>query len=282
MTTANPRPNGPEPLILRTRTRVPPAIAAFGQWLSSMVEKVIPILDATLEAVIRVENERPPNWPTGLTTLVRARPLLRDGIPIVWTPDPVTLNLLTAAPSGLQRQAVLIDRARHAVEHSRQVLTEVTCPALEFELKVVSEALSCVLDYPIAAQALALQTAPLLAMTLHDMTSTGALHAHASDLNREGPLPPAGTLKAHLTTIVFATVLARFNPKDPVPATPNRHAVAHTLAPEQYTRSNAVSATLLAVSVLRQLQAEHNEHGCVACSAPTAGDPQAAAAGITL
>ncbi|MFF0001643.1 hypothetical protein [Streptomyces avermitilis] len=51
----------------------------------------------------------------------------------------------------------------------------------------------------------------------------------------------------------FPKVLEDFWPPAPVPQAFNRHATAHATAASQYTPANAVTAVMLAVSVLRDI-----------------------------
>jgi hypothetical protein len=59
-----------------------------------------------------------------------------------------------------------------------------------------------------------------------------------------------------MTLVAVTPVVSRFFERqgDPVPTTPNRHAVSHTVSPAQYTPANALWSVLIAVSVLRQAQ----------------------------
>lgn len=245
-----------------------PTTRALHRWTRFLTERVLPTALEALEALGRLESESPPNWPSGLFTFVRAYPLLSEGLPIVWVPDVDTLTALVAAHGRSERQAILVKRAPDAVAHAQDVLTHVTCPRLRTGRELIDQALGCVLQQPAPAQALALQVAPLIWMQLNGDTTPGKLYARADRLVKARALPPAGSLRTDLTTIVFATVLARFNGGDTPPATPNRHVIAHAIHREQYTPANAISAVLLAVSVLRQVQAEHHTRRCPDCSNP--------------
>ncbi|MGW3875981.1 hypothetical protein ACWD95_43635, partial [Streptomyces sp. NPDC005069] len=52
----------------------------------------------------------------------------------------------------------------------------------------------------------------------------------------------------------FVSACEDFWAPDPVPASFNRHATVHAAGPTQYTEANALTAIMLAVSVLRELQ----------------------------
>lgn len=233
---------------------------AVRRWLGRAARTVGAVTLSMVEVVARVEAERPPNWPSGLVTLARAYPLVNKGIPVIWVPDSETLSELVAAPGDAGRQEVLKAHGERVVAHAHEVLDEVTAPDLVAWRDLVRQALDCVLEYPAPAQALGLQAAPVIGMYLHGDAKHGQLYRRAATLAASGPVRPPGALRSDLTTVVFATVLARFNPGDRTPSTPNRNAIAHALSDEQYTDGNAISAVLLAVSVLRQAQAQHEAH----------------------
>lgn len=240
------------------------AVGAVARRMGRVAALVGRVTLGALAVVARVEVERPPNWPSGVMTLSRAYPLAREGFPVVWVPDEQTLSAVLSATSREERQQVLLENTDTALAHAHEVLDEVTCPHLHEWRDLIRQSVECVLLHPAPApaQALALQGAAIVAMDLHGASNLGQVFAEARRAARAGPIPASGALRHDLTTVVFQTVLARFNVGDVVPATPNRHVIAHVLSREQYTLANAIEATLLAVSVLRQTQAEHQGRPC--------------------
>lgn len=234
------------------------------------------VLVEVLDVVGRIEGERPPNWPSGVLTYGPARRLAADGFPVVWVPDAATLTAVLEAADHHERQRVLLDRTYRVLAHARSVLEEVTCPHLREWRDLVTDALECVREHPAPAQALALQGAVVVAQHLHGVTRPGKVWA-AADRAAVAQMPSPGALRQDMTTLVFRTVLARFEPGDTIPDRPNRHVVAHVLSQEQYTPGNALEAVLLAVSVLRQTQTLHDTGPCdltVADGAAPPGRPE--------
>lgn len=142
----------------------------------------------------------------------------------------------------------------------RGVPDEVGAADLQDARALIRQAVDCVVAYPAPAQALALPAAATLAA---EELGAGQLHELSKRLNelaKTGGLPPVGQLQAHMTMLAVAPVLTTFRADrgDAVPERPNRHAVAHTLDRRQYSEPNALQAVLLAVSVLRQAQANRD------------------------
>lgn len=211
-----------------------------------------------------LQKDGPANW-HGLASYNTALTLMKDGFPAVWVPDTETLLALAKAPDRPTRQALLMARRPTVLAHARRVLAEVTAPDLLDARAVVAEALDGLTTAPRGAQTLALNAATVVALT-----ETGKqrffelsrdLEERTTRLHRNEDLSLISDLKKSLLLLTVAPALETFRPwrGDPVPTRPNRHGVAHSVSPLQFTEANALESVLLAVSVLRQAQAARED-----------------------
>lgn len=206
-----------------------------------------------------VQEHGPANW-NGLVGFHAALTLMGDDFPAAWVPDTETLDALARAVDRPSRQAILLDRRDAVLAHARTVLAEVSAPDLGYARRLAEQALACVTAFPAAAQSLALNAAVVIALGETGLEKLAYLNDTADEraelLRRHEYQRLVTDLPASLLLLTVAPTLRTFRPwrGDPVPTRPNRHAVAHSVSPCQFTEGNALESVLLAVSVLRQAQ----------------------------
>ena len=213
-----------------------------------------------LLALDRLRSEGLPNWPSPFAMHIAVL-AERDGLPVAWVPGPELLTKWALAPDLAARMDLLLEHADQVVVDCEAALDDVIDPDLRGARDLLRQAVDCVRTAPAPAQALALTAAVTLSA---DLVGTGRhlyrLTSALAPLTRPLYLSEIGQLRSTLTLLAVRPVLDRFDPDkgDPVPTRANRHAVAHALDPGQYTLPNALLSVLVAVSVLRQTQADRD------------------------
>lgn len=228
-------------------------------WRSRLKDFFIGLAGAVGEAMAvagGLQLQRPENWPTG-SLYVLILPVIQDGFPVLWVPEAEVLQALSKAPDRPRRQQLLLDRRDEILANARRVLTAVTSPDLSLDREVVGQALACVVDQPYPAQIASLNVATQRALAEVGESSVTALGKLAKATAKRGVGAGALDVRKVLMLSAIAPALEQFYPdrQDPIPERPNRHAVDHVTSPLQYTPGNALESVLLAVSVLRQAQA---------------------------
>lgn len=226
-----------------------PAVEAIGRAAVMTGRTLAPVIDY----LSRLEAAKPPNWPTVLA-YPRLHDLAKDGFPVIWVPAAPVLTELMDARTVIDRQNVLLGHADEVIENARAVLGEVTHADLAEHARVVHQALDCVRTNDAPAQALSLQVATVAAAHETGHETLAGLATHLKALLEPDAIVTPTDLRSAMTLLAVGPLLARFRPGDPVPTTPNRHAISHTVSSLQYTPGNALWSVLVAVSVLRQAQ----------------------------
>jgi len=206
-----------------------------------------------------LREQVPDNWPSWLYYASLGE-LIQDGFPVTWVPNSEVLAAMIEAPDRPSRQRVLLDMQDQVLPHAAGVLSRVTAEDLTSDRAVVEQALRCVTHSPGLAQIGALITAVNRGQAEVGAASLGELFRHGEEAAKGEPLRNAERLQRTLMLTALAPTLTHFRPArlDPVPTRPHRHAVAHLTSDEQLTSANALESVLLAVSVLRQAQADRD------------------------
>lgn len=236
----------------------PPAKA----WRRSLAKFMVGFADTAGQVLVvsgRLAMQRPDNWWSG-SAYATPRVLVEDGFPVLWTPSADVLQAQVHAPDRPARQQVLLGRRNEVLAHARRVLAHVTAPDLEMDRSVAQEALECVASQPHLAQVGSLIVAMNRAQAEAGARELAGLAKKAAKAAERGLAVDVEDVRGALMLMAVAPVLSQFYPKrgDPVPSRPNRHAVAHVTSEVQYTPGNALESVLLAVSVLRQAQANRD------------------------
>ncbi|WP_200214370.1 hypothetical protein [Micromonospora coerulea] len=215
----------------------------------------VPRLTAWAEAVRLLRY--PPNWPDGI--FIREVKELADdeGIPLCWVPRAEVIDALRKAEPG-RRRAILLERRAEVLDDCDQALSEVTAPELSKYASAARKVVAAMRDgHDEPAQA--------FAMNVVDSTLRGTLFASVPQNRFYKPMVMQieesrdclmQDFRQSVTLWPLLRVFDTFHPGkgDPVPSRANRHATAHTVADVQYTPVNALIATMLATSVVREVQ----------------------------
>jgi hypothetical protein len=207
----------------------------------------------------------PPNWwsVAQLDGDAAIAIMQEEGIPLAWVPRAEIVADLIAAPDAASRDTILVARTREIVEDCRQHLAEVLNADLQDLNGLTGNALRALEQAnPPAAQALAANVFDTL---LRDVHYRGRLFAGSTGWFKyqhvTGGITPVsdetliGVYRATCVLTPVLKALAEFNVEtDPVPGRFTRHATAHRAGRAQYTPANAVIATMLATSLLREAQ----------------------------
>lgn len=210
----------------------------------------------------QLQEQYPSNW-SGWYSYTALLPLIQDGFPVLWVPDASTLHAMAEQQDRKSRQQILLDLRAEVLDHAGVILAQVTAPDLADDRLLVEQALACIVDSPYPAQ-----LAALVVATNRAQAEVGAVRladlARAGHTARKVPfLDRVQDLRASLMLTALAPALEHFHPNkaEPVPDRPNRHAAVHLASAVQFTPGNALEAVVLAVSVLRQAQANREGRG---------------------
>ncbi|MET7310246.1 hypothetical protein ABZS68_24990 [Streptomyces sp. NPDC005571] len=210
------------------------------------------------------EQVMPGNWKQAGLDYSAIVPVIHEGTPLVWVPSAEVIQDLLAAPDDTARAGILVTNKARIIASCRGVLAEVTLPELKPQAEFIAECLAM-------AEAQMMAGAQALAASVWDTVYRGICRAQPDLQGKQGRfdsykrvasrLPQVDPDESTILEFRQACVLAPFVSAcedfwapDPVPASFNRHATVHAAGPTQYTEANALTAIMLAVSVLRELQ----------------------------
>ncbi|WP_217575924.1 hypothetical protein [Streptomyces sp. GbtcB7] len=208
-----------------------------------------------------VRDLDPENWRgerLGRTAMLK---VMEEGIPLVWTPPADVIRALLDEPDSAARRKVLEKHAGRVVDHCRTVLEDIEREDVSAQVGYLNSCLDLLESGPHEpAQALAASVwdTVLRAMVRADPVlqnkwggfSYGAVTSSMPKATRETTL---GQFRAYcIHTCVHAACAEYYGP--PVPGHYSRHATSHATGPTQYTLANALTAVMLAVALLRELE----------------------------
>jgi hypothetical protein len=203
------------------------------------------------EALKRLATEFfPPNWDgraTGEVDQILAMSQ-STGLNTVWVPRLEIIRELLVAPDDAARNAVLVNREDDILEDMDSCLDGVTHTSTTEELRLARDAVSALRDgHPAAAQALA---ASVLSGLVHTAFAFKRFADARARFTRDDP-NEVSMRQFRLTAILhtFGRALAKTDEADPGF---NRHASLHAHE-GHYIREHAISALLLLVGVLREV-----------------------------
>jgi hypothetical protein len=199
----------------------------------------------------------PPNWQFGedwpkLTMI--SETVKQDGIPLAWVPrGDIVVGLVHA--EGIEgRRAILADREADIVQDCFTCLDDVDAPELAEFVANAREAVRAFQDQhakPAQALATVVLDAVLRLLFAAPNFSYGGIRRQLADVWDNAPLR---YMRSGLVLAAIPGALEQFWPDrgDPVPVRFNRHASAHTVHAEQFTRTNALVAIMIITSLLRE------------------------------
>lgn len=172
--------------------------------------------------------------------------VLDDGIPLHAVPGPQVATLLMSADPAAQRFEVLRDHPSAIVGGCRHVLSACSTPTVE---EFIGPAIA-VLDAYEAGHTSAAQG--LTGALIDTLVKT---HFVDVKLKQYEEYNDKLVVRDFIAYAPIWQAFQQFFPSkgDPVPATFNRHATAHTVSPVQYTPRNAVQGMMLATSLICRL-----------------------------
>ncbi|MEU7088089.1 hypothetical protein, partial [Streptomyces achromogenes] len=203
----------------------------------------------------------PENWRGKRLRRLDMLTVMEEGIPLVWAPSADVIRELLDAPDAPTRRKVLERQAPTVVEDCRTVLTNVARTDLASEVDFLYDCLDSISNGKYAAaQALASSALDtiLRAMVradprLQNKKGGFTFSILAAQLPKATPDTQVGQFRAFcIHTSIHKAYEQYFGP--PVPEEYNRHATAHAAGPTQITLANALTAVMLAVGLVRELE----------------------------
>jgi hypothetical protein len=224
--------------------------------IPTLPEHVIKALqDAGRVAAEAWERGMPRNW-VGFefeemdATLTRVR---ATGYSLVWVPRVDVLREVLAAPEEDTATVLLAHRAEVA-EDMNECLAEVTAPGFLLERDAATAAVGAFVDEHVqASQALA---SSAFTSTLHAWFKDGRTRRIRKELIERDPEDVAiSQFRIRTIYLAAAQALEEFRPDVARPERRrfNRHNTAHRITSAQWTEANALSALMLASSLLREI-----------------------------
>lgn len=197
----------------------------------------------------------PSNWPADLRIRDVRNLADEEGIPLCWVPRAEVIDALRSADSASRRD-VLLKHRDEVLDDCTVALGEVTAPELKQFDRAARKVVAAMRDgHDEPAQALAMNTI--------DATLRGTLFDDMPQFRYKPVVLRIEEsrdclLKDFRQSATLWPLLRLFKNFSPgsggIPSQANRHATAHTVDEVQYTPVNALIATMLAVSVLREVQ----------------------------
>jgi hypothetical protein len=199
----------------------------------------------------------PPNWQCAddwPNLNMFSETVNQDGIPLAWVPRGDIVVGLVHAEGIDGRRAILADREADIVQDCFTCLDDVDAPELAEFVANAREAVRAFQDHhakPAQALATVVLDAVLRLLFAAPNFSYGGIRRQLADTWDNA------TLRYMRSALVLAAIpgaLEEFWPNrgDPVPIRFNRHASAHTVHAEQFTRTNALVAIMTITSLLRE------------------------------
>ncbi|WP_406084437.1 hypothetical protein OHA01_08265 [Micromonospora zamorensis] len=204
-------------------------------------------------------QHQPANWHDATGDDVATLDLIdlaRAGWPTAWVPGPKVLRaLVLAAPA--ERGQVLCDHEDQVLDDCDTVLAEVVGGPSAVQAELLRQAVAAARQGCHApAQALA---ASVIDTVIRESVSPWRGYNEWLRLHPDDDDFTIGQMRYMTTMAPVRPALERFHPEkgDAVPEAFNRHASTHAVGDVQYTRTNSLVGVLLAVSIVREFQAQY-------------------------
>jgi hypothetical protein len=202
-----------------------------------------------------LRNALPPNWrDLGHSSRLDQVLAIMDetGWCLVWCPRGELIEQLVDAPDVDARTAILLNAQELVLEDLRECLADTDGEEIADHRDAAWRAIDAFASgHDAAAQALAASDLSAL------INGTLGLSFHGAEQRLQGD-PMEASINAFREQAVFNMVslsLQRYyaDRGDPVPASFSRHATAHSISNEQYTKINSLAALLLLVAFIKEL-----------------------------
>jgi hypothetical protein len=233
-----------------------------------------------IATTIALEMVRPQNWwGVGIDPLVLYGISADDGIPVAWIPGHKVLQALAAAPKGERRETLLVHE-ESVLQDCTRTLAECTDPWIANDVTLCKKAHEA---YRALHHEAAMALCVSIGESLAEWASTPRFRSFASEEEREAWIKERkkagkyGLAKYELgrtgldirrmefnQKVLMAPIARFFTPWFPGSGAPapehlSRHVVAHRPTLAHFSRTNALVALMLDVSILREQQAWSDE-----------------------
>jgi hypothetical protein len=255
-----PQPSWVEQIVQLTQ-RLNEAMQPFLESQRRMSERLAPLLEQLPKQTERwrelaaraqqsIRRAFPPNW-LGLETedIFRAVELMVDfGINVAWVPRQDIILELVSAADATARDVVLIGREAKILHDLDECVDATDHEDVAAPVDALREAIQTFRDgHPRAAQAL---TAVALGSAIHDVLGHSKFADARKSFEELDPEPP---IQEFRLTAVLRCIARALQKTDIAGPGFNRHASAHRISAEQYTRANAIAGLLLVAGLLQEL-----------------------------
>jgi hypothetical protein len=206
------------------------------------------LLDRTAEIWHEID---PPNWPEGASWSEMRELIAATGWSLTHVPrSEVIVSLLEAEPA--ERESVLLAHSEDVIQDCRSALRDLA----EGRADHLADALAQALDafdagLHIPAQTTAASVLADIVNRVLGLSFAAALRGLAEDPD-EMPVPYF-RFWLIASTVPLALSQFRHAAGDEIPASFNRHAVAHTVDPRQYTKLNALIGLMLVTGLVCEI-----------------------------
>ncbi|MDG4833990.1 hypothetical protein O7627_32485 [Solwaraspora sp. WMMD1047] len=206
---------------------------------------------------LRTDGTYPPNWPERMFLADVASLAAVEGIPLCWVPSANVIKALLAVEPHHRREVLLRQRGE-VLQDCLRTLAEVLAPELDEFRRAAGDLLAAMWaghDRPGQAYAMNIVDATLRG-TLFSTVPKNGFYRPMIEVVKASRDCTLQDLRHSATLWPLLRMFDQFHPDrgDRVPALANRHATAHTVSRIQYKPVNALIATMVAVSLLREAQ----------------------------
>jgi len=230
---------------------MPPGLDATLKTLAAMIAPPAGIAEAMSQLASQWRLSDPPNWPEGAAWDDMCNLIADTGWSLIHVPRPQVITaLLHAAPAD--RDDVLLSHAAEVVVDCRSALGTIDAAGASHLVDALGQAL----DAFEAGLVIPAQTtvASVLADVINRVLGL-SFTAAVRELNEDPGEMPMAYVRFWLIASTIPRALTQFHCQegDDVPERFNRHAVAHTVDPRQYTKFNALIGLMLATGLVCEI-----------------------------
>lgn len=200
------------------------------------------------------DPDRGPEQFEGFIKLAR-----EEGLPLAWVPNTELTYLLLEAADADARAALLIEHESTILADCRAVLGELeNREYLTGQMGRAFDACEAGFHEPAQSYAASIIDTVLREVFISKSGNWGYKHTVRGRLQdgTDWLKLPLRLVRLIPTSVALLNVLQEFwlSKGDPVPTTPNRHAAAHAVAPDQYNQVNAIKFMMLATAILAEAE----------------------------
>ena len=236
---------------------------------SPRVQLPTPVLEGLAKALAplqpaleRLDAMMPENWRGQRLDYRDMVRLMQEGVPLAWVPPADVIRQLLAVGETSSRSKVIDACRPEILDSCSVVLAKVVDARFSTQRALLEECVQMIERGRFSG-------AQALAANVWDTLVRGLAYANSTWLTDQGwwsykkiiqSVPAVddddatiGQFRKAAVFLPFAKTLEEFRRPQPVPGDFNRHATAHATGAVQYTAANTVTALMLAVSVLREI-----------------------------